>query len=312
MKIVIVGDFPCAAKEQIKNHFPRDWETKIVLPKEAEKELENADVLIPEHIIINADLLKKAPRLKLVQTGAGYDNVDLEACTKLGIQVCNASGVNANAVAEHVMAFILCWYKNITYLDSFLKAHCDERELDYKGAELSEKTIGIIGLGNVGKRVAQLCTAFHMNVLGYSRKPVNIDGVLQTDLDSIFRESDIVSIHVPLTETTRHMINSDVFDKMKSGAILINTSRGAVIHQDQLILALRQGNIGGACLDVFEDEPLSLDSPLRDMNNVILTPHTAGLPDGIKYHKKRYDFFISNIKKVMNGETPECMLNSVR
>ena len=151
-----------------------------------------------------------------------------------------------------------------------------------------------------------------MNVLGYSRKPVNIDGVLRTDLDRIFRESDIVSIHVPLNESTRHMINSDVFDKMKSGAILINTSRGAVIHQDQLILALRQGNIGGACLDVFEDEPLSLDSPLRDMNNVILTPHTAGLPDGIKYHKKRYDFFISNIKKVMNGETPECMLNSVR
>ena len=111
-------------------------------------------MLIPEHIKINAALLEKAPRLKLIQTGAGYDNVNLEDCTRYGVQVCNAAGVNANAVAEHVMAFILCWYKNITYLDSFLKAHRDEGELQYKGAELSEKTIGIIGLGNVGKKVA--------------------------------------------------------------------------------------------------------------------------------------------------------------
>lgn len=107
------------------------------------------------------------------------------------------------------------------------------------------------------------------------------------------------------------MIDSHAFDKMKSDAVLINTSRGAVIDQDQLILAIKQGSIGGACLDVYEDEPLSMDNPLRDLNHVILTPHTAGLPDGVKYHKKRYDFFISNIKKVMNGELPECRLNQI-
>ena len=311
MKIVIIGDFPAAAKEQIKNHFPEDWEVKIILPHQAEEELQDADVLIPEHIRVNADLLEKAPRLKLVQTGAGYDNVNLEDCTRFGIQVCNASGVNANAVAEHVMAFILCWYKNILSLDSFLKARRDESELDYRGAELSEKTIGIVGLGHVGRKVAEYCNAFHMNVLGYSRKPVDLGGVLQTDLDRVFRESDIVSIHIPLNESTRHMINSDVFDKMKSDALLINTSRGAVVNQDQLVLALRQGRIGGACLDVFEEEPLSADHPLRDLNNVILTPHTAGLPDGVGYHKKRYDFFLRNINKVINGELPECRLNVV-
>ncbi|MBQ9664009.1 MAG: phosphoglycerate dehydrogenase [Oscillospiraceae bacterium] len=311
MKIVIIGDFPAAAKEQIKNHFPEDWEVKIILPHQAEEELQDADVLIPEHIRVNADLLEKAPRLKLVQTGAGYDNVNLEDCTRFGIQVCNASGVNANAVAEHVMAFILCWYKNILSLDSFLKARRDESELDYRGAELSEKTIGIVGLGHVGRKVAEYCNAFHMNVLGYSRKPVDLGGVLQTDLDRVFRESDIVSIHIPLNESTRHMINSDVFDKMKSDALLINTSRGAVVNQDQLVLALRQGRIGGACLDVFEEEPLSADHPLRDLNNVILTPHTAGLPDGVRYHKKRYDFFLRNINKVINGELPECRLNVV-
>ena len=312
MKIVIIGSFPCAAKEQIKNSFPKDWEVKFLLPyEEAAEELKDADVLIPEHIKINADLLEKAPRLRLIQTGAGYDNVNLEDCTKCGVQVCNAAGVNANAVAEHVMAFILCWYKNITYLDSFMKSHRDEGELQYKGAELSEKTIGIIGLGNVGKKVAAYCSAFHMNVLGYSHKPFDMAGVQQKDLDSIYRESDIVSIHIPLNESTRHMIDSHVFDKMKSDAVLINTSRGAVIHQEQLILALKQGKIGGACLDVYEDEPLSVDDPLRDLDHVILTPHTAGLPDGVKYHKKRYDFFVRNIKKVMNGELPECRLNQI-
>lgn len=312
MKIVIIGNFPDAAKEQIKNRFPEDWEVKFLLSHEsAVEELKDADVLIPEHIKVNADLLEKAPRLKLIQTGAGFDNVNLEDCTKYGIQVCNASGVNANAVAEHVMAFILCWYKNINYLDSYLKSHLDERDLNYNGAELSEKTMGIIGLGNVGKKVAEYCNAFHMKVLGYSHKPFDIAGVQQKDLDGLYQESDIVSIHIPLNESTRHMIDSHVFKKMKSDAVLINTSRGAVINQEQLTLALMQGSIGGACLDVYEDEPLDMDNPLRDLKNVILTPHTAGLPDGVKYHKKRYDFFISNINKVMNGELPECRLNHI-
>lgn len=312
MKIVIIGNFPDAAKEQIKNRFPEDWEVKFLLSHEsAEEELKDTDVLIPEHIKVNADLLEKAPRLKLIQTGAGFDNVNLEDCTKYGIQVCNASGVNANAVAEHVMAFILCWYKNINYLDSYLKSHLDERDLNYNGAELSEKTIGIIGLGNVGKKVAEYCNAFHMKVLGYNHKPFDIAGVQQKDLDGLYQESDIVSIHIPLNESTRHMIDYHVFKKMKSDAVLINTSRGAVINQEQLTLALMQGSIGGACLDVYEDEPLDMDNPLRDLKNVILTPHTAGLPDGVKYHKKRYDFFISNINKVMNGELPECRLNHI-
>lgn len=312
MKIVIIGNFPDAAKEQIKNRFPEDWEVKFLLSHEsAEEELKDTDVLIPEHIKVNADLLEKAPRLKLIQTGAGFDNVNLEDCTKYGIQVCNASGVNANAVAEHVMAFILSWYKNINYLDSYLKSHLDERDLNYNGAELSEKTIGIIGLGNVGKKVAEYCNAFHMKVLGYNHKPFDIAGVQQKDLDGLYQESDIVSIHIPLNESTRHMIDYHVFKKMKSDAVLINTSRGAVINQEQLTLALMQGSIGGACLDVYEDEPLDMDNPLRDLKNVILTPHTAGLPDGVKYHKKRYDFFISNINKVMNGELPECRLNHI-
>ncbi len=107
------------------------------------------------------------------------------------------------------------------------------------------------------------------------------------------------------------MINADVFAKMKSDAVLINTSRGGVVDEPQLLQALEKGLIGGACLDVFEEEPLRRDHPFRGMENVILTPHTAGLPDGVKYHKKRYEFFVKNIERVMKNETPDCRINNL-
>ena len=288
MKVVITGFFPETAKDRIRGSFPRVWDVKIVLPDEAEQELTDADVLIPEHIRIDEGILQKAPKLKLVQTGAGYDNVDVNACTRHGVQVCNAAGVNANAVAEHVMALILCWYKNILKLDKFLKADSDEGELNYFGAELSDKTIGLVGFGHVGKKVAEYGNAFHMKVLVYSHRPTDA------------------------AESTRHMINADVFSKMKSDSVLVNTSRGGVIDEPQLLQALEKGLIGGACLDVFEEEPLRRDHPFRRMENVIVTPHTAGLPDGVKYHKKRYAFFVKNIERVMKGETPECRINLLK
>ena len=305
MKVVIIRRYPTAAREKLRNSFPPAWEVRIVPPEAAEPELGDAEVLIPEHIPVDTALLEKAPALKLVQTGAGYDNVDLAACTRFGVQVCCAAGVNAEAVAEHVMAFLLCWYKNIASLDGFMKSGRPESELSYAGAELAGKTIGLIGLGHVGKRVAELCRAFHMRVLGWSYRPVPVEGVELRDLDSLYRESDVISLHVPL----RHLIGAEAFARMKPDALLINTSRGAVVDEAQLIEALRRGEIGGACLDVFEDEPLSPDSPLRKLDHVLLTPHTAGLPDGVKFHKKRCAFFVENIQKLMNHETPDCRLN---
>ena len=309
MKIVITGYFPEATKERIRESMPEEWELAIVPPEGIYEELGTADVLIPEHVQVNAALLEKAPRLKLVQTGAGYDNVRLADCTKRGVQVCNAAGVNADAVAEHVMAFILCTSKNLIRLDGFMKAREPAETLNYAGAELSGKTIGIIGLGNVGQRVAAYSRAFGMRVLGCGRKGAELPGVEARSLEELCRESDIISLHVPLTAETRHMINADVFRIMKKDALLINTSRGAVIDEAELIRALRDGEIGGACLDVYEEEPLSPDSPLRDLENVILTPHTAGYPDGVKFHRKRYAFFVSNIRKAERGEMPECRVN---
>lgn len=217
--------------------------------------------------------------------------------------------MTAHAVAEHVLAFVLCWYKNLIYLDGFKKAHGDESGLDYTGLELAGKTIGLIGLGHIGQRVAELCRAFDMQVLGYSRDVREVPGVERASLVELCRTSDIVSIHVPLTDDTRHMVNAEVFQLMKRSTVLINTSRGAVVDEKQLVEALVSSQISGACLDVYENEPLKQDSPLRDMERAVLTPHAAGLPDGAKFHKKRYEFFARNIQKVMGGGRPDCWLN---
>ncbi|MDR1619062.1 MAG: phosphoglycerate dehydrogenase [Clostridiales bacterium] len=312
MKVVIIGNFADASKRVIVNEFPDDWKIDIVTPEESDLSLKDADVVIPEHIKVDSEFLLKAKKLKFVQTGAGFDNVDIEACTKKGILVSNAAGVNAIAVAEHVMAFILSWYKNIPYLDNYMKEKRDIKKLSYSGSELADKTIGIIGVGAVGQKVAKYCNAFGMRVLGYARKKMTAENIEFVDLDTLYAQADIVTIHVSLNDQTRRMIDSAAFKKMKKEAIIINTSRGPVIDEKALIAALKNGDIAGAGLDVFEQEPLAIDSELREFDTVILTPHTAGMPDGLKFHKKRYAFFIENIKKVIAGKEPDNTLNKIK
>ncbi len=309
MNLVIIGRFPADTDTQIRAFFPTDWEVSITESNLAGPYLQNADALIPEHIPIGPSFLDKAPKLRMIQTGAGYDNVDLAECTRRSILVCSAAGVNTAAVAEHTMALILGWFKNIVYLDSFLKAHRDSRELRYSGGELCGKTAGIIGLGAIGQRVSSLCRAFGMNVLGYTRHPKSVQGVEAVSLDELLARSDVVSIHVPATSETRHMIGRQAFQKMKPSAVLVNTARGSVVHEEALIEALGDHQIAGACLDVYEEEPLPQASRLRELPNVILTPHTAGYPDGVKLHEKRYSFFSSNIRQAWSGEMPANLLN---
>lgn len=314
MKVLIVGYFTQIAKSNITSHFPKDWDIVIIPPgKEMLHYIEDCQVIIPEHIKVDHNLLSKAKNLKLVQTGAGYDNVDIDACTQLGIWVANAAGVNAQAVAEHVMALMLSYYKNIPFLDTFMKNRIDENQLDYTGSELKGKTIGIVGFGAIGKKVAEFCRVFDMNVLAYTRNAVvqPVGFVKMADFDNLVRTSDIVTVHASLNPQTKQLIDKEVFKKMKNTALFINTARGGIVNEKDLIDALKNRDISGACLDVFESEPLSTNSELRNLSNVILTPHTAGMPDGLKFHKKRYDFFVNNIKRVENGEEPESKLNQL-
>jgi D-3-phosphoglycerate dehydrogenase len=266
--------------------------------------------LIPEHETITVSVLDRAKSLIFIQTGAGYDNVPIDECTQRGIYVANAPGINARAVAEHVFAFILCWHKNIIPLNAVMKA--GDGTFNYTGSELCDKVIGIVGLGHIGKEVAQLALAFNMKVFGYHyRRVETVEKVEWMDLPNLLRLSDIVSLPMSLNRRTRQLIGEKELKLMKKDAFLINTSRGAVIDESALIEFLQKERIGGAALDVFEEEPLPANSPLRTLNNVIPTPHTAGEPDGLYFHSKRFKFFAENIRKIFEGRPPKGALNSL-
>lgn len=309
MNVLLIGQFGEDTQARIRAAFPADWRLEIAAPEEAGPFLAEAEAVIPEHIPVDEAFLAQAVRLRMVQTGAGYDNVDLAACTRHGVQVCNAAGVNAAAVAEHVMAFLLCHYKNICLLDRAM--HEGDAIPAYSGAELRGRTLGLIGLGRIAREVALRAQAFGMHVLGWSYRPIAVPGVEQVTLEALCQASDVISLHVPLKADTCGMIDAAVLEQMKPGALLINTARGGLIDEAALAAALRSGHLGGACLDVFAKEPLALESPLRGMANVILTPHTAGYPDGLKFHAARYAFFVANIRAFFAGEAPSCMLNEI-
>lgn len=307
---MIVGKFSERARGLIARTFPRDWTVVLTTVDEVAKELEDADVLVPEHLPIDGPLLDRAKSLKLIQTGAGYDNVNIDECAKRGVLVAHAKGVNAAAVAEHVFAFILTWVKNVILLDRMMKQGA--YDVDYVGSELSGKTMGIVGLGRIGQEVGRLAHAFRMEVSACHSRWIHVPSDIElADLPTLLQHSDIVTLHVSLHQQTRHMIGRKELALMKRDALLINTSRGPIVDEEALIEALQKGQIGGAALDVFETEPLPEDSLLRKMPNVILTPHTAGMPDGLKFHQKRYEFFVENICRIGEGKPPVNALNEV-
>jgi len=310
MNVVIIGDISERSKKMIVGQFPSDWRVVIGTVKETESELAEAEVIIPEHVRVDGPFLDRAHKLRLVQTGAGFDNVVIAECTQRGIYVANAVGVNTTAVAEHVLTFILCWYKNMIHMDGMLKR--GEYGFDYTGSEVAGKTLGIIGMGSIGKAVARRALAFEMKVLGYDIRPVEVDGGVQmTDMETLLRLSDVLTLHCFFNEQTRHMIGRRELDAMKPSAFLVNTSRGPIVDEAALIEALQAKKIAGAGLDVFEKEPLPKESPLRKMENVILTPHTAGMPEGLRFHQKRYAYFLENILRVSQGKVPLNALNQI-
>jgi D-3-phosphoglycerate dehydrogenase len=308
IKVVITGNFSEETRSRILEVFPAQWEMVFVAQDHADAALTKATAVIPEHMKIDGPVLDRAKHLRLVQTGAGYDNVDIQACTQRGVWAANAAGINAGAVAEHVLALVLCRYKNIALLDGCMKR--GEYKIGYCGGELSRKTIGIVGMGHIGKAVARLSHAFGLTVLGCHPRSIEVPKYIRlTDLETLLRRSDIVTLHTPLNAQTRHLIGRQALASMKADALLVNTSRGTVLDEQALVDALAEKRIGGAALDVFETEPLPPESPLRRLSNVLLTPHTAGSPDGPRFHRKRFEFFRENIRRVSEGKAPMGALN---
>ncbi|MBC7876729.1 MAG: phosphoglycerate dehydrogenase [Anaerolineales bacterium] len=219
-----------------------------------------------------------SPRLKVISKwGTGVDSIDASACSRLNIILARTPNAFTTPVADTVLGYILAFARRGPWMDAAMKRGEWEK---IPGKALSECTLGIIGMGNIGKAVTRRAKAFGMKVLGndiveVDHVFVSESGIQITDLQSLLSESDFVSIHCDLSPTSHHLINSKTLSQMKSTAVLINTARGPIVDENALIAALSSGQIGGAALDVFEFEPLPLDSPLLKMDNVMLAPHNS-------------------------------------
>lgn len=244
-----------------------------------------ADALIVRNRTrVDAELLGRAPRLRVVgRLGVGLDNIDQPACAARGIQVIPATGANALPVAEYVICTALMLLRGAFLSSPAVAAGTWPRESVSNGRELGGKTLGIIGFGYIGQLVARMAAPFDVSVLAFDPAlgPEHAvwqgGGARRRELDALLRESDVLTIHVPLTPQTRHLLDARRIGTMKSGAVLINTARGGVVDERAVADALRKGTLAGAALDVFENEPLPAGSPLAGAPNLILTPHVAGL-----------------------------------
>jgi len=277
------------------------------------KQIADAEVLIPGwKVPITAKIIDAGKKLKMIQTFAvGYDNIDHKAATEKGVMVCNTGGSNAESVAELTWGFILGLFRRIPGGDRLMRAGKWGRFKSDKHTLIWGKTLGIVGFGAIGRLVGKIGRlAFNMNILTYDPyvipETVEVFGGRLVPLETVMKESDVVSIHVPLSNVTRHMISMRELRMMRSTAIIVNTSRGAVIDEAALIKCLQEEVIAGAALDVFEVEPLPVDNPLRSMDNVIMVSHIGTCPEVfIKMRKAG----IENVARFLRGEKPMRIVN---
>lgn len=261
------------------------------------------------------------PQLKIVSNYAvGFDNIDVKALTDRGIPITNTPSTEVNeAVAEHTWALISALARRVVESDEFVRQEgYFEGRGGYKGWEpglflgvnLIGKTLGIVGLGRIGTMVARRAQGYNMQVI-YNKHTRDLEceekmGVRYCEFDTLLAESDVVTLHVPLTEETRHMINEDAFSKMKKGSFLINTARGPVVNELDLVDALKSGHLSGAALDVFDNEP-NISPKLIAMPNVILTPHIASATKEAR--DKMGEQAVSAVLEVLSGKKPENLVN---
>lgn len=260
-----------------KNGLKITYEPEIT-PDQIKEKIGTFDiVIVRSRTKITKDMIEKADRCKVIaRVGVGLDNIDVDSANAKGIRVINAVEGAMNAVAELVLGLMLSLAREIPRADREIRnGKWLKKEL--MGTELSGKYLGIVGLGNIGKRLAKHARALNMNIIGYDVIPIADDfvrevGLIKTDLDTLLSSSDYISFHVPFTNETHHLVNSQKLGRMKKTAYLINTSRGEIIDEEALYAALKEGKIAGAALDVFEKEPAT-GNKLATLPNVICTPH---------------------------------------
>ncbi|MDC8452876.1 MAG: D-2-hydroxyacid dehydrogenase [Candidatus Nitrosotalea sp.] len=260
-----------------KNGLKITYEPEIT-PDQIKEKISNFDiVVVRSRTKITKEMIDRATQCKIIaRVGVGLDNIDVDAAKAKGIRVINAVEGAMNAVAELVLGLMLSMAREIPRADREIRnGKWLKKEL--MGSELSGKYLGIVGLGNIGKRLAKLARGLNMNIIGFDVMPIADDfardvGLVKADIDTLLSSADYISFHVPLTENTHHLVNAKRISTMKKTTYIINTSRGEIIDEDALYDALKEGKIAGAALDVFEKEP-AVGNKLTTLPNVVCTPH---------------------------------------
>lgn len=308
----IIATRPEIRLDKLENDTPDATANPIVSAAHA-YQVSSARDELPAKFHVNKDLLARAPNLMIVSTGgAGFDTINVKDCTDAGVLVVNQTGGNADAVAAHVLGMMLMLSKQVVQVNNALrKGTMQDRNL-YMGNDINNRTIGIVGLGNVGRRIAKLCaTVFDMTVLAYDpfldEKTSAERNATKVPLDELLRRSDFVSMNCPLDDTTRNMISTRQFGLMQKHAYFITAARGFITDEKALEDALRSKQIAGAGLDVWSKEPPAMDHPLLQFDNVIASPHTAGVTKEARANMGK--FAAEQLILTLDGKKPPRMVN---
>lgn len=280
--------------------------------KEALERLEavNPDAVITNKVVIGNDEMQAAPNLKIIlEAATGYNNIDIECARTLRIKVANVAGYSTMSVVQHTFALFFYLYEKMRYYDDYVKSGEYSKSTIFTNfsnvfGELAGKTWGIVGLGHIGSRVADAARAFGCKVVYYSASDNTYDTEYEkVDLDTLLKESDIISIHAPLNQYTKDLFNYENLKKMKKSAYLINVGRGPIVNDADLAKALNEGEIAGAGLDVLTTEPMPADNPLlaiKDSNKLVITPHNAWAT--YEARVRLLDEIYNNLNSFINGE----------
>ena len=278
--------------------------------EEVVERIKDANIILTNKVILNEDNLKNAKNLELIcEMATGFNNIDVEYAKERGIAVTNVAGYSTNTVVQHTFATALNLYDKISYYDNYVKSGEYSKadiftNLDKPFYDLMGKTWGIIGLGAIGRGVANVCKAFGVNVIYYSTSGKNNNSEYKrVNLEELLKESDIISIHAPLNDNTKNLINYENLCKMKENAIVINMGRGPIVVDGDLARAIDEEKISGAALDVFSVEPIKEDNPLLSVKNrdrLILTPHIAWA--SVDARNRLFTDLLENIRAFNRGE----------
>ena len=319
-KVVFLTGLKEALIEEVVSYSPPDYEV-VVLDKSSTEEqrineVRDADFLLCYGQDPSDEVIKSLEKCRLVQLlAAGYDRMNLDLLAELEIPCANNGGANSWAVADQAVLLMLAIYKQLLASDnSTREGRWGEPITGQNTFEMADKKVGILGIGNIGRQVAKRVQGFDAKVQYFDLYPLDERtaeelNVTYVSLDELFSTSDIISCHTPLTNDTKHIVNSNTLSLMKPTAILINTSRGPVVDEEALISALQSGVIAAAAgLDVFEKEPVSPDNPLLKMDNVVATPHMAGTTWDT--WARRANFGFENMERIRNGEAPQAVVKN--